>query len=329
MSNSKILLIAPSWLGDFVISLSLINALKQDNKNIQIDLLVNENLYDIAKLTPNISNIIVTKTKHGKLSFFYRLQLGLKLKKNNYSKCYVLTNSLKSSLIPFFAGIKKRIGYLGESRYGLINTIVKKIDRSKGMVNRYLNLIDKTYSTDFSPMIDTELNLESLSNIYGFNKKYIVLCPDAEYGSAKKWPLERWIELSKKLIPDYQVLFVGLDSSIKNSIEEINSKDILNLIGKTNLVDVINIINHAHCVVSNDSGLMHVSAALDSPIIAIFGSSSPHYTPPLVRDDKHAIVYKELECSPCYKRTCPLGHTNCLNMISAEDVYEEFKKLTK
>jgi heptosyltransferase-2 len=143
MSNNKVLVVAPAWIGDLIISSAFINALKKSDSDLQIDLLVNENLSDIAMLLPNITNIIISKTTHGKFSFFYRLQLGFKLRKNNYSKSYILTNSLKSAIIPFIAGIKDRIGYLGEYRYGLINKVIKKIDRNKGMVNRYLNILDR------------------------------------------------------------------------------------------------------------------------------------------------------------------------------------------
>jgi heptosyltransferase-2 len=151
MSNNKVLVVAPAWIGDLIISSAFINALKKSHRDLQIDLLVNENLSDIAMLLPNITNIINSKTTHGKLSFFYRLQLGLRLRKNNYSKSYILTNSLKSAIIPFIAGIKDRISYLGEYRYGLVNRVIKKIDRKKGMVNRYLNILHTEYTTDLQP----------------------------------------------------------------------------------------------------------------------------------------------------------------------------------
>ena len=137
---------APAWVGDLVMSLTLLSALKQTNKNVIIDLLVNENLYDLAKCLPNVSKLIVSETRHGRLSLFYRIKLGLRLREYKYSECYILSNSFKSSITPFVAKIKKRVGYLGEFRYGLINKVVKSIDRKEGMANRYLNLIDKRYT---------------------------------------------------------------------------------------------------------------------------------------------------------------------------------------
>ena len=329
MSNNKVLVVAPAWIGDLIISSAFINALKKSHRDLQIDLLVNENLSDIAMLFPNVTNIIISKTTHGKLSFFYRLQLGFKLRRNNYSKSYILTNSFKSAIIPFIAGIKDRISYLGEYRYGLVNRIIKKIDRKKGMVNRYLNILNNEYTTDLQPSFNINDSQKKIEEKYSINRNYIVICPDAEYGPAKKWPVQNWVNLACNLIPNYQVVFVGLDASIKNKIDSLESSNIINLIGKTNLKDAVEVLSNAECVVSNDSGLMHLSSAVDAPIVGIYGSSSPKYTPPLCKASRHEIIYKNLDCSPCFKRECPLGHTNCLNHITVDTVLTSIGKLTK
>ena len=329
MSNNKVLVVAPAWIGDLIISSAFINALKKSHRDLQIDLLVNENLSDIAMLFPNVTNIIISKTTHGKLSFFYRLQLGFKLRRNNYSKSYILTNSFKSAIIPFIAGIKDRISYLGEYRYGLVNRIIKKIDRKKGMVNRYLNILNNEYTTDLQPSFNINDSQKKIEEKYSINRNYIVICPDAEYGPAKKWPVQNWINLAGDLIPNYQVIFVGLDDSIKNKIDSLESTNIINLIGKTSLKDAVEVLSNAECVVSNDSGLMHLSSAVDTPIVGIYGSSSPRYTPPLCKASRHEIIYKNLDCSPCFKRSCPLGHTNCLNYITVDMVLSSIGKLTK
>ena len=271
MSNNKVLVVAPAWIGDLIISSAFINALKKSHRDLRIDLLVNENLSDIAMLFPNVTNIIISKTTHGKLSFFYRLQLGFKLRRNNYSKSYILTNSFKSAIIPFIAGIKDRISYLGEYRYGLVNRVIKKIDRKKGMVNRYLNILNNEYTTDLQPSFNINDSQKKIEEKYSINRNYIVICPDAEYGPAKKWPVQNWVNLACNLIPNYQVVFVGLDTSIKNKINSLESTNIINLIGKTSLKDVVEVLSNAKCVVSNDSGLMHLSSAVDAPIVGIYG----------------------------------------------------------
>ena len=198
MSNTRILIVAPAWLGDLVMSLSFLSALKEINKDVIIDLLVNENLSDLARCLPNVSKLIISETRHGKLSLFYRIKLGLKLRENKYSQCYILSNSFKSSITPFVAKIKNRIGYLGEFRYGLINKVVKSIDRKEGMVNRYLNLINKRYHHRLRPSITSITNEEFLNDRFALKKNYVVFCPDAEFGPAKKWPIYKWINLAKK-----------------------------------------------------------------------------------------------------------------------------------
>ena len=326
MSKNRILVIAPAWLGDLVISLSFLNALRKKFLNHQIDLIVNENLYDITKHFPNISKIIPVKIKHGKLSFFYRIRLGLELRKNHYVKCYILSNSIKSSMIPFIAKIKERISYIGEFRYGLINRIIEPIDRKEGMVNRYLNLLGSRYDESLMPRINYKNGNKDTNKSISIDRDYIVFCPDAEYGPAKRWPINKWVELANKINNQYQIIFIGLDQSIDSSLKSIKT-DYINLINKTSLNDILSILSNASCVIANDSGLMHLAAALDKPIVGIFGSSSPIYTPPLTHDKKRSIIYKNLNCSPCFKRQCPLEHLNCLNDIHVDHVRDEVFKL--
>ena len=326
MDNAKILIVAPGWLGDLIVSLSFINALKRLHKNSEIDLLVNKNLVDIAEYFPGISNVITSDTKHGKLSLFYRIKLGYKLRKNNYSFCYILSNSLKSSIIPFVAKIKHRVSYLGEFRYGLINHIIKKIDRREGMANRYLNLIDTKYSSEYKPNISSKVQNIKIPDKFELKERYIVFCPDAEFGPAKKWPTKKCIDLANILQSSYQVVFVGVD---KNFLlpDKVKNENYINLIGKTSLQEVTIILSQSSCIVSNDSGLMHIAAALGKPIVGIYGSSSPEYTPPLISSDKRAIIYQNLSCSPCFKRVCPLEHLNCLENISVEFVRQSITRL--
>ena len=327
MNNSRILVVAPAWIGDLIISLSFLRALKNIDKNSKIDLLVNEDLVDIVKYFPIISNIISSQTSHGKLSLLYRIKLGLKLRKNNYRDCYILPNSFKSSIIPFIAGVRNRISYLGEFRYGLVNKIIKKIDRKEGMVNRYLNLINHKYQSEYQPALTDKIGQNNNTHRLLLKKKYLVFCPDAEFGPSKRWPVNKWMDLAESLKDKFQIVFVGLDTTISSYINETHNDSFLDLIGKTSLDEVIDILGQSCCVVSNDSGLMHVAAALNLPVVGIYGSSSPQYTPPLIDDAKRVLIYKSLDCSPCYKRECPYDHMNCLNNISVEDVKQSISKL--
>ena len=326
MPNKKILIIAPAWIGDLIMSASFIKALKK-NQNNSIDILVNSNLLHLANVIPGIRKVIASETEHGRLSLIYRIKKGLSLRSEQYDECYILTNSYKSAIIPFIARIKKRIGYLGEFRYGLINLIKQPIERNLGMVNRYLHLIDQKYTHKANPVFDLKTDKELIFNKYKFDGKYIVFCPDAEYGPAKRWPTNKWLNLANDLSKLYNVIIVGLDTSISNAFRSLESDKITNLIGKTNLLEVMQIIASSEGVISNDSGLMHVSASLGKKIIALYGSSSPTYTPPLISKEKRDIIYKDLDCSPCFKRVCPLGHTKCLNDIKVDEVKESVIKL--
>ncbi len=326
MKNKKILIIAPAWIGDLIMSAAFIKAL-QNKQACSIDILVNSNLIHIANLIPGIRKVIPSETQHGKLSLSYRIKIGLNLRSENYDECYILTNSFKSALIPFIAKIQKRISYLGEFRYGLINVIKRPVDRKLGMVNRYLNLIDQKHTSKITPVLNINPKKELIFERFKLNDKYLVFCPDAEYGSAKRWPTEKWLDLAIELSKHHHIVIVGLDTKIGNEFDNITSSEITNLIGKTNLVEVMEIIACSEGVVSNDSGLMHVSASLNRKTIALYGSSSPSYTPPLISKKKRDIIYKDLDCSPCFKRVCPLGHKKCLNDIQVEEVKDSAEKL--
>lgn len=307
-------------------SAAFVKALK-NNQNNSIDILVNSNLVNVANLIPGIRRVIPSKTEHGKFSLIYRIKMGISLRSEKYDTCYILTNSYKSAIIPLVTKIKKRVSYLGEFRYGLINIIKKPIDRSLGMVNRYLNLIDQRHTSKFNPVLNISPNKKSIFDKFKFNGKYLVFCPDAEYGSAKRWPTNKWVDLAMELSKLYNIVIVGLDINIGDEFNTLDSDKIINLIGKTNLVEVMEVIASAEGVVSNDSGLMHVSASLDRKTIALYGSSSPVYTPPLISKQKRDIIYKDLDCSPCFKRVCPLGHKKCLNDIKVDEVKNSATKL--
>ena len=326
MPIKKILIIAPAWIGDLIISAAFVKALKS-NLDCTLDILVNSNLVHIANLIPGIRKVIPSETKHGKLSLSYRIKVGFDLRSENYDECYILANSYKSALIPYIAKIKKRISYLGEFRYGLVNVIKKPIDRKLGMVNRYLNLIDQRHTSEIIPVLNINPKKNLIFEKFKFHGKYLVFCPDAEYGSAKRWPTNKWLDLAIELSGHHHIVIVGLDTNIGNEFANIASNKIINLIGKTNLVEVMEIIACSEGVVSNDSGLMHVSASLDRKTIALYGSSSPTYTPPLISKKKRDIIYKDLDCSPCFKRVCPLGHKKCLDDIQVEEVKKSATKL--
>jgi len=241
-----------------------------------------------------------------------------------------LPNSAKSALIPLFAGIKNRIGWKGEMRYGLLSDVRTQKHKLQYMVERYVALAFDKQSM-FQTQIDqcSRPHLESTSeqqqvvrSKLGLNdeRKVLGLCPGAEFGAAKRWPENHYAQVAHYAIEQgLQVWLMGSNKDnqtcedILNWQEKAFQAHCHNLAGKTSLVEAVDLLANCHTVVTNDSGLMHVAAAVNTNIIAIYGSSSPQYTPPLT--DKLQILATDIECRPCFQRECPLQHLDCLNKL--------------
>lgn len=323
-NTQKILIIGPSWLGDMVMAQALFKALKQLNPTTIIDVAAPSWSLPILYRMPEISNKIELELQHGEWSLIKRYKLAKELKKNNYTQAIVLPNSWKSALIPWFANIKERIGWLGELRFGLLNNI-RYLNKSlyPKMVERYIALAypktDRSNQKYLRPqLIADENNITILKQKFNIkdNLPIIALCIGAAFGEAKCWPNKYYLELANILATrNYQVLLLGTEKNLP--IAE-NNPLIINLSGKINLLDTIDLLYLANLVVCNDSGLMHIAASFNKKIIAIYGATSPNFTPPLA--DEVTIVNKNLPCSPCFKRSCPLKHHNCMHLITVNEI---------
>ena len=333
-----ILIIAPNWIGDAVMTQPLLAKLKVQYPNSKIDILASTWVAPIYRACIEVNEVIEAKFEHKQLQWGLRKQLAKDLQAKNYQACFVLPNSFKSALIPWLANIPFRIGYRGEHRYGLINLSLNnpsKVNRPP-MVEHYLALSQLLYddvehvpsaltptlrvSSEVQQSIEQQLtsahiNIDSL----------VIFCPGAEYGPTKRWPSNHFAMLAQSLIDENintQVILLGSRSDQKiaaDILSQVNKKSHLhNWCGNTSLDEAIALIGMAKIVVSNDSGLMHIAAALKTPQVAIFGSSDPAHTPPL--SDKAKIVWLNLPCSPCHKKACPLGHLKCLNDILPQEV---------
>jgi len=323
----KILVAGPAWVGDMVMAQSLFMTLKQRSHPVEIDVLAPQWSNPILARMPEVSNVINLPVQHGELGFMSRYKIGQSLRSKKYNQAIITPRSYKSALVPFFAKAITRTGYRGEMRYGVINDI-RTLDKHvlKQTVQRYVNLgLDKNSSSSptipFPKLTVDKNNLKQLLEKFKLDltRPVIALLPGAEYGEAKRWPVEYYAILAKELIEQgLQVWILGSekDQVAAASIAENNSA--INLCGKTRLEDCIDLLSVCKSAVTNDSGLMHVAAAVDIPLVAIYGSSTPDYTPPLT--NKAKIQYLNLNCSPCFKRVCPLGHTDCLKKITPREV---------
>ena len=330
-SKENFLIIAPSWIGDLVISQSLLKYLKKEYLNCRIDMIVQPGLTKLAKMMPEIQNIYPLDIGHGELGLIKRHVLAKQIKKYSYSTSIILPNSFKSAIIPWLANIPVRIGYNRELRLFLLNKKYSLIKHKDSMVNRYLKLVEGSYSDKIKPslLIDREPSrLISRKYLIDNSKKNIALCPEAEYGPAKRWPAQKWIQLANFYKEkNYNVYFLGKNKSLESEYQNILKKDsVISLLGKTSLEEAIYFLSVVDLVITNDSGLMHITASVNTNLISIFGSSSPFYTPPLMKHQSGEVVYKALKCSPCFKRECPLQHLNCLNNISAKEIFDKSNK---
>ena len=325
---TKILIIAPSWVGDAVLAQPLFMRLREQHPDLELDVMAPAWVLPLLKRMPEVSTTLLNPFGHGELKLTARYRLAKELRERNYHQAIVLPNSAKSALIPFLARIPVRTGFVGELRRGLLND-ARVLDETALplMVERFAFLAGKPPGIIKRPLpaphlqINREQQQATLAKLELSAKKPVaVFCPGAEYGPAKRWPAAHFAALAKLMHDKYQIWLIGShkDAAIGEEIRNLSGGHCTNLCGKTGLDEAIDLLSCAAVVVSNDSGLMHIAAALDKPMAALYGSSSPAFTPPL---SSHARIIKlDLSCSPCFKRECPLGHFNCMMQLMPEQV---------
>ena len=323
----KILVVAPAWIGDTILAQPLLSRLQEQHSHLAIDVLAGAWTAPLLKRMPEVRHVIDSPFRHGEFNLAARWKLGRHLAKEGYDEAVVLPNSWKSALVPFFAGIPKRTGYTGEARYGLINNrhTLDKVALPR-LADRYTRLAEGRRSAHAHsvrrPHLKTSLaQQQAVHHALGLpgGVTPIIFCPGAEYGPAKRWPARHFATLASVLhTPEHPVWLLGSpkDAEVGEEIARLSCGAATNLCGRTSLDQAIDLLATAKLVVCNDSGLMHVAAALERPLVALFGSSSHNYTPPM--SPRAKILSLDLDCSPCFKRTCPLGHANCLNELTPE-----------
>ena len=325
------LIIAPQWIGDAVMTEPLLRRLAARGERLSVGAL--PWVAPVYRAMPQVADVIELPFAHGGLQWQARRALARALR-GRFEAAYVCPNSLKSALLPWWAGIPRRIGYLGEARYGLLTQRLPNPPRGARppMVAFYSALSGEPPSDGERPRLHVGADEGAAwrSQLGLVRAAYHVLVPGAEYGPAKRWPVERFAELLQSLAGPVVLLGSGKDAALCEQIVQAAGACARshNLAGRTGLLEAFGLIAAARAVISNDTGLMHVAAALDVPQVAVFGSSSPHHTPPLsaqarviwLKDDPS--YQPALDCAPCFQRDCPLGHTRCLRDITVARVLQ-------
>ena len=316
----RTLVVAPNWIGDALMAQPLLARLREKQPDAPIDVVAPPWVAPVARRMPEVDEVIEAPFRHGALQLGERWRLGRALKGRGYAHAIVLPNTWKAALTPFFARIPLRSGYVGEARYGLLNLLYEK--GGGGMREHYARLADAPGTTLPEQLPAPSLRVDpariaSAKERFGVLEPYVALCPGAEYGPAKRWPY--FAELAGRLGMPAVLLGSSGDAAAAEGVAGIN------LVGKTTLDEAIDLIAGARVVVSNDSGLMHVAAALGRPLVALYGSSSPQKTPPQSPwgSVRPRVLWLHIECSPCYQRECPLGHFRCMRELPVDRVLQE------
>ena len=328
---TRSLVIAPQWIGDAVMTEPLLRRLHARGEVLTVGAL--PWVAPVYRAMPQVAEVIEFPFAHGGLQWQARRQLARDLR-GRFDVAYVCPNSLKSALLPWWAGIAKRVGYRGEARLGLLTHRLPNPPKGERppMVAFYSALSGESGVADDRPVLQLDASaVDTALQALGLQRQgYYVFAPGAEYGPAKRWPAQHFAALAQQLPLPVVLLGSGKEAAlcaeIAQTVHAARPGHCLDWAGRTSLDQALAAIAGAQAMVSNDSGLMHVAAAFGVPQVALFGSSSPLHTPPLspkaqviwLKDD--AAYQPPLDCAPCFARECPLGHTRCLVDIQPERV---------
>lgn len=335
--GQRILVVAPAWIGDMVLAQSLYKYLHQQERQPHIDVLAPAWSFPLLQRMPEVRRAIAVPWRHGELGLLSRYRKARKLA-GIYTRAIVLPRSFKSALLPWLAGIPVRTGFLGEMRWGLIN------DRRScdyrvltSTVQRFVSLGAATAKQSLpqrlpSPAlrVENEKLKDSLQRLkINTDGQILGLAVGAAFGPSKQWPAEFFAAVAQHYLDlNWSVWIFGAASDVPVAARIVEQLDgrVANLCGRTKLEEVVDLLAQTQLLVSNDSGLMHVAAAVGVPVVAIYGSTSPSYTPPLT--EKKVILYRQLACSPCWQKTCRYGHYHCLKKISPAEVIQATARLS-
>ena len=334
----KILVRATNWVGDAVMTTPAIHTIRKSFPSAEITLLAKSWVASLFEASPDVDRIFIFDEKGRHAGAIGKWRLAKELQCEKFDAAILLQNAIEAALIAVFAKIPVRIGFNSDARGFLLTHSVKRQPETfqKHQTEYYLDILRGIGL----PVENTGLRLsvsetdidagKKLLEAEGvrLDKPIVGLNPSATFGPAKQWPIERYADVAKRLIQNDHakvIIFGGpsdiaLGERLQNEIDEG-----VVLAGKTTLMQAAAVIGLCNVFITNDSGLMHVASALQTPTVAIFGSTNPVTTGPF--SDRAAVVRTTLACSPCLKPECPLGHLDCMMDIQADKIYAIAKEM--
>jgi heptosyltransferase-2 len=333
----RTLVISPNWIGDAVMAQPLLQLLKRQHPERAIDVLAPPSVAPVWRAMAEVDSVLETPFRHGALQLKERWAFGRQMAQRGYADAYVLPNTIKYALIPWFAGIARRVGYKGEMRYGLLNVVHHDDVPPRPMVAFYAALAqDPSAPLAKVPRPRLGASGEQIAAVcertgIALDRPLVVFAPGAEFGAAKRWPAAHFAQLAQTIFeadPLAQVALLGSPKD-KEACDEVvagsGGPRMFNLAGATRLDEAIALIARADAVVANDSGLLHIASALNRPVVALYGPTDPDHAPPF--SEIASSISLRLACSPCRQRECPLGHHDCMNKMGAELVWTELRPM--
>ena len=336
LSEKKVLVVAPAWVGDMVLSQSLYKVL--NGRGAEVHVMAPASSRELLARMPEVEMTLAVPATHGELKLGARYVSARRLRGLRHDRAIVLPRSLKSALMPWFMRIPVRTGYLGEMRYGVLNDIRRLGDNPPArMVDRYVNLAPlrgESLSFDApSPALTVDVaNLEACVEKFELDlqRAVVAMMPGAAYGPSKQWPTAYFADMARRYVNDgSQVWVLGsrADAVAGETIAAKGGKRVRNLCGQTKLIDTVDLLSLADHAVTNDSGLMHVAAAVGCPVVAMYGATPIDYTPPMT--DASKCMSHPIECRPCRRKECRYGHYQCLTEIKPDVVFREAQALRR
>jgi len=335
----RLLIRSTNWIGDAVMTTPAIRAIRKYFPNAHISLLAKPWVAPVFENSEHVDRLLVYDAERRHKGFFGKFRLARDLKKYHFDAAILLQNAFEAAFISFLAGIPFRIGYNTDARQLLLTHPVSCTNevKKKHQTEYYLNILRgigvEEDNRDLYLKLDQRDRFRAekiLSEQHPFpGDKIIGINPGATYGPAKQWPLDRYARLADRIqaFTERPVIIFGgpKDINLGRYISQRMQHRPIDLSGKTSLGEAMALIEKCALFITNDSGLMHVAAALDVPLLAVFGSTNPVTTGPLGRHSR--IVRAPLECSPCLRPECPKGHLNCMDLISVERVFDVVKEM--